>query len=376
MGPDPTAPLRVAMLAPPWIPVPAPAYGGIEEVVRLLCEGLVVRGHAVTLFAPPGSSSAAHVHPPLDAAHPQEIQSVRVETDHVARAFAAINAGDFDVVHDHTGYVALAMADRLGVPLVHTLHGPFDADACTFYAAHGRKAVLVALSAFQRDAAPAEAGVPEVVPNPLAVDEWPFAAEKEDFVLWIGRMSPDKGPQRAIDAARRAGVPIVLAGPVQPGQEEFFAAEVEPHIDGDAVRYAGEADSEAKRDLYRRARGLLMPIRWPEPFGLVMVEAMACGTPVVAFREGSVPEVVREGETGFVVDDEAAMAEAIGRLDQLDPARCREVTAERFGVDAVVERYEAVYRRAASGSAQLGLGVRDLATPQPGVGAAVDEVDH
>ena len=335
------------MLAPPWIPVPAPAYGGIEEVVRLLAEGLVERGHSVTLFAPPGSTSTADVESPLGHAHPDEMQSSRVEADHVARAFARIDPDRFDVVHDHTGFVALAMADRLAVPVVHTLHGPFDDEACAFYREHGAKATLVALSGYQRDAAPAEAGRPEVVPNPLRIEEWPFSAEKEDFVLWIGRMSPDKGPHRAIDAARRAGVPLVLAGPVQPGQEDFFAAEVEPHLDGDTIRYFGEADSEAKRDLYRRARALLMPIRWPEPFGLVIVEAMACGTPVIAFPEGSVPELVSDGETGFVVDDEAAMADAIGRLGSIDPARCRAVTAERFGVAAVVERYEAVYRRAA-----------------------------
>jgi glycosyltransferase involved in cell wall biosynthesis len=339
------------MLAPPWIPVPAPAYGGIEEVVRLLCEGLVDRGHEVTLFAPPGSRSKARVHNPLCDAHPEEMQSSRVEADHVARAFRAIDEDGFDVVHDHTGFVALAMADRLGVPFVHTLHGPFDDEACVFYREHGAKARLVALSAYQRDAAPPEAGRPDVVPNPVDVGEWPFAAEKEDFVLWIGRMSPDKGPHRAIDAARRAGVPLVLAGPVQPGQEKFFAEEVEPHVDGAAVRYAGEADSSAKRDLYVRARGLLMPIRWPEPFGLVMVEAMACGTPVIAFPEGSAPELVIDGESGFVVDDEAGMAAAIGRLDEVDPARCREITAERFGVDAVVERYEAVYCSSASGFA-------------------------
>jgi glycosyltransferase involved in cell wall biosynthesis len=340
----PTSSLRIAMLAPPWIPVPAPAYGGIEEVVRLLCEGLVTRGHEVTLFAPPGSRSAARVDSPLGEAHPDEIESSKVEADHVARAFASIETDGVDVVHDHTGFVALAMADRLGAPLVHTLHGPFDEAAYAFYREHGHKAQLVALSAYQRDAAPLEAGTPVVVPNPLAVDEWPFCAEKEDFVLWIGRMSPDKGPHRAIDAARRAGARLVLAGPVQPGQERFFAEEVEPHVGDDGVEYIGEADAERKRELYLRARGLLMPIRWAEPFGLVMVEAMACGTPVIAYPEGSAPELVREGETGFVVDDEDAMAEAIGRLGEIDPARCREITDERFGVDTVVARYEQVYR--------------------------------
>jgi glycosyltransferase involved in cell wall biosynthesis len=167
-------------------------------------------------------------------------------------------------------------------------------------------------------------------------------------------MSPDKGPHRAITAARAAGVPLVLAGPVQHGQEVFFGAEVEPHVDGEAVKYVGEADSARKRELYSRARALLMPIRWPEPFGLVMVEAMACGTPVIAFPEGSAPEIVIDGETGFLVDDEEAMAAAVGRLSELDPARCRAATDERFGVDAVVGGYEAAYRRAARRGALSG----------------------
>ena len=340
--------LRVAMLAPPWIPVPAPAYGGIEEVVRLLVEGLVEERHEVTLFAAPGSESPGEVRPVLEAAHPDTIDHALFEADHVARAFAAIDEdGGFDVVHDHTGHVALAMADAVRPPLVHTLHGPFDAAACDFYRAHGRKAQLVALSAYQRDQAPEEAGRPVVIGNPLRVEEWPFDADKEDFVLWMGRMSPDKGPQRAIEAARRAGVPLVLAGPVQPGQEAFFAAEVEPRLGEEGITYVGEADGERKRDLYRRARAFLMPIRWPEPFGLVMIEAMACGTPVIAFPEGSASELVIDGETGFHADDEAGMADAIGRLGEIDPARCRAATDERFGVEAVVDRYVDVYRSVA-----------------------------
>jgi glycosyltransferase involved in cell wall biosynthesis len=344
--------LRVAMLAPPWIPVPAPGYGGIEEVVRLLCAGLAARCHDVTLFAPPGSESTADVSVVLEEAHPDAIENARFEVDHVARVFTAVDAAaaegrPYDVIHDHTGHAALAMADRLGVPLVHTLHGPFTEDARRFYAKHGRKACIVAISRAQLDDAPPEMGGGHVVHNPIDVDEWPFRAEKDDYVLWIGRMSPDKGPHRAIAAARAAGTRLVLAGPVQPGQEAFFAEEVEPHLDGE-IEYVGEAGAGAKRELYQRARALLMPIRWPEPFGLVMVEALACGTPVIAFPEGSAPEVVEEGRCGFVVDDEDAMAAAVGRLDEIDPAECRRSCEERFGVDAVVERYEEVYRAAAS----------------------------
>jgi glycosyltransferase involved in cell wall biosynthesis len=341
------------MLSPPWIPVPAPAYGGIEEVVRLLCDGLTENGHDVTLFAPPGSDSRAEVFAVLEETHPDEIQKAQFEADHVARAYGEIDAAGergepYDVIHDHVGHTALAMADRVSVPLVHTLHGPFDEQACRFYAEHGPKACIVAISQAQLDAAPEAMGGGEVVHNPIDCAEWPFRAEKEDFLLWIGRMSPDKGPNRAITAAREAGAPLVLAGPVQPGQEAFFAEEVEPHLDRDGIEYIGEADGERKRELYLRARALLMPIRWAEPFGLVMVEALACGTPVIAFPEGSAPEVVQDGETGFVVDDEHAMAGAVERLGEIDPAACRDACERRFGVPAVVRRYEKVYRTAIS----------------------------
>lgn len=339
------------MLAPPWIPVPAPGYGGIEEVVRLLSAGLIERGHDVTLFAPPGSDSPAEVVTLLEEPHPDQIDNARFEADHVARAFAAVDAAaehgePFDVIHDHTGHTALAMADRIATPLVHTLHGPLNEDARRFYARHGPKARIVALSQAQLDAAPPEMGGGSVVPNPIDCAEWPFREEKDDFLLWIGRMSPDKGPHRAIAAAREAGAPIVLAGPIQPGQEAFFAEQVEPALGRDGAEYIGEVDAQRKRDLYQRARALLMPIRWPEPFGLVMVEAAACGTPVIAFPEGSAPEVVLDGVTGFLVDDERAMAAAIARLGEIEPAACRQACEDRFGVAAAVEGYEDVYRSA------------------------------
>jgi glycosyltransferase involved in cell wall biosynthesis len=310
--------MHIAMLAPPWIPIPAPGYGGIEEVIRLLCDGLVSRGHLVTLFAPPASSSSARVHALLEAAHPDEIERARWEVDHVARAFAAIDrqaeeGAAFSVVHDHCAFGALAMADRLDTPLVHTLHGTFDEDAIAFYREHGSKATMVAISHAQlADAIPA-LGDAAVVHNPLNFDEWTLSTAPGEHVLWLGRMSPVKGPHRAIRAAREADVPLVLAGPVQPGQEEFFAREIEPAIDGDRVRYVGELCMAEKVKAYGEARALLMPIRWAEPFGLVMTEAMACGTPVIAFAEGAAPEVVTDGITGWVVGDEQGMAEALRR---------------------------------------------------------------
>jgi glycosyltransferase involved in cell wall biosynthesis len=341
-------PLKIAMLAPPWITVPPPGYGGVEQVIELLAAELVNRDHDVTLFAAPGSESPAAVAPMLERTHPDEIQTAIFETDHAARAFdqideAAASGEPFDVVHDHSGFAAFAFANRLDTPLVHTLHGPFTDDTRSFYGRHAEKACTISISDYQRRQAPEGLRVVAVVPNPIVVDAFPFQAEKEGYLLWIGRLNEEKGPQRAIAAALEADVPLVLAGPVQPGEERFFQAEVKPHIDDEMVRYIGEVGEEKKK-LYAGADALLMPIRWPEPFGLVMTEAMACGAPVIAYPEGSAPEIVLDGDTGFVVDSEPEMAEAIGRLDSIDPRRCRESASERFDVAAVAAAYEDAYR--------------------------------
>jgi glycosyltransferase involved in cell wall biosynthesis len=340
--------MKIAMLAPPWIEIPPRGYGGIEQVVALLTTKLEERGNDVTLFAAPGTHSLAEVLSPLEGTHPDEIQMALYEADHVSSAFARMDETEppFDVLHDHSGFVAFAFADRIATPMIHTLHGPFTPETSAFYARHASKASVVALSRYQADQAPPELDVIAVIGNPIVVGDFPFRDDKDDYLLWIGRLNDDKGPQRAIEAAREAGVPLVLAGPVQPGQEDFFEREVEPHIDGDRVHYIGEV-GDGKGNLYAGARALLMPIRWPEPFGLVMTEAMACGTPVIAFPEGSAPELVLDGETGFVVEDEHAMATAVGRLDEIDPARCRSSAEERFDVAPVAEAYERAYGLAA-----------------------------
>lgn len=353
LRPAPPRPLRIAMLAPPWIPVPPPGYGGIEAVVDLLARELVRRGHEVTLFAAPGSRSEAEVVPLLDRARPDEIERALYEADHVARAFAVVDEArrlgrPYDVLHDHCGFTAFAMADRLLTPVVHTLHGPFIPETAAFYAHHAGKAHVVAISHAQLAQAPPGLKVAGVVPNPIDAAEWPLVSEKDAYLLWVGRMTAEKGPHRAITAARLARMPLVLAGPVQPGQERFFEHEVAPHIDGHHIQYVGEVAGREKTRLFAHARALLMPIRWPEPFGMVMLEAMVCGTPVIAFPEGSASELVASGETGFLVDDEQAMADACSRTAELDPVRCREVIVARCDIRAVAAAYEDVYRHVLS----------------------------
>jgi glycosyltransferase involved in cell wall biosynthesis len=340
------------MIAPPWIPVPPRAYGGVERVIDLITTGLTGRGHQVTLFAAPGTESDADVLPVLEAAHPDEIQIALYDADHTASAFdhieEATGRGEpFDVVHDHSGFTAFAFAHRLSTPLVQTLHGPFTTEVRAFYARHGHKAWAVAISGYQARQAPDCLRVAGVVPNPVVVDDHPLVEHKAGYLLWVGRMNADKGPHRAIAAATRAEMPIILAGPVQTGQEEFFAAEVEPLLGRDGVRYVGAVGGDERIRLFAEASALLMPIQWPEPFGLVMAEAMACGTPVIAFPAGSAPEVVVDGETGFLVADETEMAEAVTWLDRIAPRRCRQHVRDHYDVDPVCAGYERAYALAA-----------------------------
>jgi glycosyltransferase involved in cell wall biosynthesis len=353
----PEVPLRIAMLAPPWIPVPSPGYGCVESVVSTLTEALVGRGHDVTLFCAPGSASRASVVSLLEQAHPDEIERSLYESDHVGRAFDQIDdagTGRFDVVHDHCGFTGLAMANRIDTPLLHTLHGGFTPETAAFYARHGHKGALVGISRAQLACAPPGLRTIASIPNPIDVRSWPLQERKGDYLLWIGRITPEEGPHRAIAAARSVDVPIVLAGVVQPGHRAFFDREIAPHIDGTQVRFVGEVGGSAKRSLFARARGLLMPIRWQEPFGMVMIEALACGTPVIAFPEGAARELVIDGATGFLVKDERAMADAIGGLPRIDPRACRAWVSRHCDADVVAAAYERTYRSvAASDMARL-----------------------
>ena len=348
--------LRIAILAPPWIPVPPPGYGGIEFVVALLCDALVDLNHDVELFCAPGSRSRATVHPLLDEPHPESIERALFEADHVSRAFHAIetaarNGSPFDVVHDHCGYTPLAMADRIDIPLVHTVHGPFDHETKPYYAVHGHNASVVCISRAQAAMAPTPEIVDDVVYNPIDIDDWPVGWAKDDYLLWVGRFVAEKGPQRAIRVAKAVGRRLILAGVVQPRHERFFAEEIQPHIDGEQIVYVGEVGGVRKQRLFADAYAFLMPIRWPEPFGMVMVEAMAGGTPVLAFPEGAAVVVVEDGVSGFLVADEDEMAARVPDAGRLDPLQIRR-SAERFAPDRIAAGYEQAYRAAALRSAR------------------------
>jgi glycosyltransferase involved in cell wall biosynthesis len=244
-------------------------------------------------------------------------------------------------VHDHSTAGPLQAAQR-SVPTVVTAHGPITGEIGDYYAELGAHAHLVAISEAQRRQAPhlPWAGL---VHNAVDSATYPWRAQKEDFALFLGRFSPDKGVHLAIDAAQQAGVRLVLAGMAHAGEQEYFDREIAPRLSPDVV-WIGEVGGAEKLDLLARARCLLFPVQWEEPFGMVLIEAMACGTPVVALRRGAVPEVVEDGVTGFVRDDVAGLARGVLEVGTLDPAVVRARTVERFDVAALAAGYETVYR--------------------------------
>ena len=337
--------MRIGMIAPPWFPLPPRRYGGIEFVVSLLTEGLVARGHDVTLFASGDSETGACLSYIFDRAPFERIENGgHLEVMHSLDAYK--RAREFDVIHDHDGLASRAMGalvhELLGLPVVATLHGPADRMTQESLSALRRDLRFIAISEYQR------AGFPDLrfvatIPNAVDVEHMPFTADKDDYFLFVGRMTADKGAHTAIEVARRLGVRLIMVGKVNEGPErEFFAREVEPYL-SDNIHYRGEVDHETKMELYRRARCTLFPIQWPEPFGLVMIESLACGTPVIAMRQGSVPEVMEDGRSGFIVETADEMTEAAGRIAEIDPAECRRAVEERFGSDAFVAAHEAAY---------------------------------
>jgi len=340
------------MVAPPWYQLPPDGYGGIEAMVYSLSEELSARDHDVTLIGAGQPTVSGGFRQTFAEPPSAKIGQPIPEVTHALIAAEHLGELDVDVVHDHSLAGPLTARARPS-PTVVTTHGPIEGDLAEYYANLGPSVCLVAISEYQRSRAP-DLPWSGVVHNAIPVDEYPFQAEKEDFCLFLGRMNGEKAPDLAIEAARSAGRRIVVAAKcAEPEEKRYFEEQVQPLLGPDA-EWFGQADNEQKKDLLARTRCLVFPIQWDEPFGLVMVEAMACGTPVVALRGGSVPEVVEDGVTGWVRDDRAELPAAIERAAELDPEACRRRVAERFAVPVMADGYEAVYRRLAEGRSPLG----------------------
>lgn len=336
-------PLRIAVIAPPWFSVPPRAYGGIEEMLANLVDALVDRGHRVTLIgAGPALTRAQEFIPVYDDPPSDRLGEPMPEVLHSATAWRILDDLDVDVIHDNTLAGALG-ARGAAAPVVATAHGAVAGELGRYFCQLADTVNLVAISDAQRCSAPDLNWVARVH-NAVDVHSFPFGRGGGDYLLFLGRFAPDKGAHLAIDAARRTGRRLVLAGKLnEPTERAYFESAVRPHLGRD-ITYVGEADAALKRELYADAAALLFPVCWEEPFGMVMVEAMACGTPVIALRRGSVPEVVDHGRTGFVLDHAEDLADAIQRIDTISRDACRRHVSRRFDVPVMAAGYEAVYR--------------------------------
>jgi glycosyltransferase involved in cell wall biosynthesis len=367
--------LKILQVAPLWETVPPRAYGGTEAVVHVLVEELVRRGHEVTLCASGDSQTSAR----LQACYPHSLRTAEgLEAKSVYSwqhaALSLKGAWEYDIVHNHAGEEVMALSHLVpDVPMLTTMHCLITPD--TQFVWDRYQGHYNTISRSQRAAMPevASGTFAGVVYNAIDVASFPCQAEKDDHLLFLSRISPEKGPHLAVEVARRCGRRLILAGKVDPYDYSFFVSTIAPLIDGDRVIFAGEADAGLKRELYRTAGGVLMPIMWEEPFGLVMAEAQACGTPVIAFDRGAAAEIVRDGVTGFLVNSVDEMVAAVGRLDEIDPMACRRHVERHFDAHVMADGYLRVYesvlgRRPAGPSGAALSGTTPLLAAPPAAG--------
>ncbi len=337
--------MRIAQIAPLMEAVPPKLYGGSERIVAFLCKELTALGHDVTLFASGDSTVDARLAPVWPQALRLDASIGDYLAPHVVMLEAvASRADEFDVIHNHIDYVGYPVLRRLGVPFVTTLHGRLDLSTLRGIYEHFHDVPVVSISEAQRRPLPHAhyvATIQHGIPERLLLPRFGTGG----YLAFLGRFSPEKAPDAAIRIARRAGMPIRLAAKVDKVDQGYFDEVVKPMLAFPGVEFVGEIGEEEKSEFLGNAAALLFPIAWAEPFGLAMIEAMACGTPVIAFRRASVPEIVDDGRTGFIVGDEAEAAQAVARLDRLDRAQVRRVFEERFTARRMAEDYLDVYRR-------------------------------
>jgi glycosyltransferase involved in cell wall biosynthesis len=343
-------PLRIAIVAPPWLPVPPPAYGGTENVLDALARGLQRAGHDVVLCTTGDSTCAVDRVSIFERAVGVGTGNSLDEIRHVLHSYEEIRAAD--VVHDHTLVGPLYSAAFPDLPVVTTNHGPFNAELIELYRALALRIPVIAISHHQASTA-IGVQIAAVIHHGVALSDFPVGPGGGGYALFLGRMHPGKAPHIAAQIAHAAGYPLRIAAKMsEPAERAYFDAMVRPLLDRD-VTYVGEADRETKLALLGEADFLLNPIAWPEPFGMVMLEALACGTPVLTTPFGAAPEIVEDGVVGYVRETSRELADAIGHVDKIDRQACRERVARHFSVEQMVDRHVAVYERAIAGLLEL-----------------------
>ena len=362
--------MRIAMLAPINWPLPPSGYGPWELVAHNLTEALVDLGHDVTLFAAGGTQSRANFvqtcpHALNTWPDPEKNRSrafdpqtgllegppdARVwESLHIARCMERAATGEFDVVHSHLHVHALVYSRLIRCPLVSTLHGAaWVQPSHPIFKAY-KDASYVSLSDAERQFLP-ELNYAATVHNGICLDDFPLEEKKDDYLLFAGRLAPEKGPAEAIEIARKSGRRLLIAGMIEPQYTDYYNQKVKPFLDGKNIEYLGLLSQVELAPVYRKAACVLFPISWCEPFGLVAVEAQASGTPIIATRFGALPEIVKQGETGFIVDSVEEAVCATEKIATLSPAACRANAESRFSAAAMARGYERVYQIVANKS--------------------------
>src|SRR5512143_2627189 len=337
--------MKIAQIAPLIESVPPKLYGGTERVVSYLTEELVGLGHDVTLFASGDSVTRARLRAPCPMALRLDPYCLDSLAPHVRMlGWVYQHAEDFDVIHCHTDYLGLPLTRCTRTPTLITLHGRLDSPDITPLYYEYPKVPLVSISTAQRQPLSLAHWV-ATVPHGLPAGLYPFQPKPGAYLLFLGRISPEKCPDAAIRIALRAGIPLRIAAKVDKVDREYFETTIRPYLDHPLIEFLGEADEPRKRELLGNALALLFPIDWPEPFGLVMIESLACGTPVIARRRGSVPEVLQHGQTGFICETEEQMVAAVHQVATLDRVTCRHAFEARFTATCMAQSYLQVYQR-------------------------------
>lgn len=350
--------MRIAQVSPLFESVPPKGYGGTERVISNLTEELVRLGHDVTLFASGDSVTGAELRsvvPRSIRPAPGDLSWMPYLTMHLDQVSAL--ASTFDVIHFHTDCLHYLLARRLPVPHITTLHGRQDIPELQPFYRHFRDIPLISISNSQRSPLP-DVNWVDTVYHGLPLRPENFNPEPENYFAFVGRVSREKRLDRAIEIARSCGVPLYIGAKVDKADEAYFREVIEPLLHQPGVHFLGELDEREKRALLRRAKALLFPIDWPEPFGLVMIEAFSSGTPVIAYRHGSVPEIMEDGVTGFVVDNQEQAIRAGQQIDTIDRYACRAVFERRFSSRAMAEHYLEVYRRMQRRDVKNGIDLR------------------
>lgn len=355
--------MRVALVSPLFESVPPLYYGGTERVVHHLCQGLTKAGIDVTLFASGDSRTQGELHPVVPEALRLASPPIKDPLPYNFKLLAdvASRAREFDVIHNHHDYWMLPLSEMSETPLVTTLHGRLDLPYISAAFDSYPKAHYVSISNAQRRPMP-HLGWAKTILHGIDAKRFQYKAEPGNYLAFLGRMSLDKRPDWAIDIAIRAGIPLKMAAKIEgAADEEYFETCIKPRIDGQFIEYVGEICEAEKSEFLGNALAMVFPIDWPEPFGLVMLESLACGTPVLARPCGSVPEVLRDGVTGFIDANIERLAERVHDLGSIDRRVCRNWVEERFSLNRMTEEYIDVYRSIAAGASSRSGGRKDVA---------------